>query len=241
MKIKMFSPHRQSSDLQRDSIKSGRTGTNKWISDGGIKRKRETHPSVLLCLEGRLERQRLYGRCQKTPCQGRQYPSSQSSSLGWWWTGETLGSLLSLEGSQMFLIIFWKSTFIYYKAVLFCVVLTDTRDCWVILSPKMIVCSEINMMHWTSSVWRVPLSLTWGQFKILFRTDVMLNKLSQYSYNQNILHLNLVMKVNWLPGGHWHSWTLILYHCQQNVKGKASRDTCVKCAPLWFYRESSHS
>lgn len=54
--IKMFSPHRQSYEiitwLAADSIKSGRTGTNKWISDGGIKRKRKlTHLFYYVCRE----------------------------------------------------------------------------------------------------------------------------------------------------------------------------------------------
>lgn len=43
-----------------------------------------SHPSAPRCLEGRLGKRRLCGKCLRIPCPDLQFPSSQSSSLGWW-------------------------------------------------------------------------------------------------------------------------------------------------------------
>lgn len=42
------------------------------------------HPSAPQCQGERLGRQRLCGKCLRIPCPGHQFPSFQSSSLGWW-------------------------------------------------------------------------------------------------------------------------------------------------------------
>lgn len=42
------------------------------------------HPSAPQCQGERLGRQRLCGKCLRIPCPDHQFPSFQSSSLGWW-------------------------------------------------------------------------------------------------------------------------------------------------------------
>lgn len=42
----------------------------------------ETHPSAPRCPEGKPERRRLGGRCQRIPCPGLLFPFARSSSQG---------------------------------------------------------------------------------------------------------------------------------------------------------------
>lgn len=56
--------------------------TEVWGQSEGLRG--VSHPSAPQCQEGRRGRQRLCGRCQRIPCPDLRFPSSQSSSLGWW-------------------------------------------------------------------------------------------------------------------------------------------------------------
>lgn len=76
----------------------------------------------------------------------------------------------------------------------------------VIWDPRMIICSEINIVPTISVI-----------YKILFLTDVF-NKWSQRSYNQSLSQSNIVLKVKSVSGG-------TVCCCYQQ---------CVKSAPLWF-------